>query len=166
MKIEYSKWDGTLHWHFEVEPLGEDMYGKWFGARPGEAIQRGEEPPVPGPGWACLVPHRGSWIAHFLAADDPQVDAFVYINVTDDPRLEWDAVRAIDLDLDVIGFRDRPVILDDEDEFEAHVTRFGYPDSTVVEARATAARLVKAVTRRSEPFGSASEPWIARVLNR
>lgn len=163
MKIEYSKWDGRRHWHFDVTVLGDDDYGTWYAAPVGGLIQRGDEPPFRGPGWACLVPHDGLWIAHFGVDRNPE-GVYVYINVTDEPRRTADRVMAIDLDLDVVGWRDGRVDLEDREEFETHIDLFGYPASTVVAARETSEELVEAVSSRREPFARASEPWGRRVI--
>ena len=165
MRIEYSKWDGRRHWHFEVEELGDDDYGRWYAAPAGGLLQRGEEPPFPGPGWACLVPHVGLWIAHFAIDRNPE-GAYVYINVTDEPRTNDDTVTAIDLDLDVIAWRDGRVEVEDVEEFELHAEVFAYPASTVAAARATADELVGALTRRQEPFGGAHQRWVDAISMR
>ena len=84
--------------------------------------------------------------------------------VTDEPRTTAAGVTAIDLDLDVIGWPDGRVVLDDADEFDLHTELFGYPDATVAAAQATADDLVAAVTARAEPFGSAWELWVRGVV--
>ena len=28
--VNYRKWPDTLHWHFTVYPLGNDLHGAWF----------------------------------------------------------------------------------------------------------------------------------------
>jgi len=33
--VRYSKWGGVDHWHFELEPLGQDRFGWWFFGRKG-----------------------------------------------------------------------------------------------------------------------------------
>lgn len=163
MKIEYSKWDRRRHWHFEVTPLGDDDHGTWYAAPIGGRIQRGDEQPLRGPGWACLVPHQGLWVAHFGVDDNPR-GAYVYINVTDEPQRTSDAVTAVDLDLDVVGWRDGRVDLEDGDEFERHIVHFGSPASTVSAARETAQTLLAAVSSRREPFGGAYTPWARKVV--
>lgn len=163
MRIEYSKWDGRRHWHFAVKPLGEDEHGHWYAAPVGGVIQRGDEPAFAGPGWACLVPHRGLWIAHFAVDDNPS-GTFVYVNVTDEPRVTDQAVEAVDLDLDVVGWRDGRVEVEDAEEFEEHSVLFGYPTATVVGALTTAQELMAAVASRQAPFDAAHEPWVRQVL--
>ncbi|HEX3828334.1 MAG TPA: DUF402 domain-containing protein [Sporichthyaceae bacterium] len=61
-----------------------------------------------------LVPAVGDWIATWRATHE----VMIYVDVTDAPRRDRDAIRAIDLDLDVLYWRDGRVTIDDEDEFE------------------------------------------------
>ena len=159
VRFEFTKWDGRLHWHCEVDVLGEDEHGLWLGVPEGRLLQRGDEEPVPCMGLVCLVPAQGRWIANFYAFGDNR--GTVYIDVTDEPKVDGDVVRAIDLDLDVIRFPDGRVILDDEDEFREHCTLFGYPDDTIAACEATARELLAAVTNHDEPFGTASDRWKA-----
>ena len=160
--MEYSKWDGRRHWHFDVDLLGEDSFGTWYGFPAGTLLQRGEEAPIASVGGACLVPREGWWVAHFALAPRPG-DAHVYINVTDQPRQSDEGVKAIDLDLDVVGWPDGRVELEDEDEFELHAAQYGYPAGHVETARATAQFLMTAVAAQEEPFRSAYEQWTRRV---
>jgi SAM-dependent methyltransferase len=160
VKVQYTKWDGRLHWHFDLDVLGEDAYGLWLAARPGCVLQRGSEPSrVERDGVACLVPHVGRWIAYFNLSNDPPV----YIDVTDLPVVADGIVRAIDIDLDVVRLPDGTVFIDDEDEFVEHQALFAYPPDVVAATRATADALAADVRGRVEPFGDASLPWLARV---
>ena len=159
MRVEYTKWDGRLHWHCDADLLGEDEHGLWLGLPSGRLLQRGDEEPVPCPGLVSLVPAHGRWIANFYVLGENS--GTVYVDVTDEPMREGDIVRAIDLDLDVIRFPDGRVVLDDEDEFAEHQKLFGYPPDIISAAEATARDLLTAVTNRDEPFGIASDRWAA-----
>ena len=161
MRVEYTKWDGRLHWHFDVDLLGEDEHGLWLAVPKGRLLQRGNEETVRCLGFVMLVPTHGNWMAAFYTAETPERDGHVYIDVTDRPQRDGDVVRAIDLDLDVIRLPDGQVVLDDEDEFQEHCTLFGYPAETISECEATASYLMAAVTNRDEPFGTAAERWKA-----
>ena len=162
MRLEFTKWDGRLHWHFDVDVLGEDEHGLWLSVPAGRPLQRGDEEPIPCQGIAVLVPARGHWIATFSLGEHR---GSVYVDVTDEPKRDGDVVRAIDLDLDVIRFPDGSVILDDEDEFREHCTLFGYPADTIATCEATARELMDAVTNRIEPFGIASDRWTALLAD-
>ena len=163
MRIEYSKWDGRLHWHFDLDMLGEDEHGLWLGGRRGCALQRGHEAPIfEQHGFVFLVPATGQWLASFSSASGA-TDVDVYVDVTDTPQRLADGVRAIDLDLDIVRWRDGRVIVDDEDEFLEHQRVFGYPPDVIAAAEATAAQLFDDVRARTEPFGDAPSAWLARL---
>lgn len=61
---------------------------------------------------------------------------------------DWDreVVRAVDLDLDLI--RRATGIIDDEDEFELHIDRFGYPKELIDRCRSELQRLRIAMDER------------------
>ncbi len=61
-------------------------------------------------------------------------------------------VRWIDLDLDVLRYRDRPAELLDEDEFAAHAQQYRYPAATIAGARTAAADLLDRASRGAIPF--------------
>jgi protein associated with RNAse G/E len=70
-------------------------------------------------------------------------------------------VRLVDLDFDVIVWRDRSVELVDEDEFEQHRVELGYPDELVAAARAESARVFEQVAAGVPPFSlSTAAPWM------
>ena len=160
IKVRYLKWDGRLHWHFDLELLGEDEHGLWLGAPPGCLMQRGEEPAKSAPhAFACLIPRDGCWTAYFNVAGDIEV----YVDVCDEPKRTDDVVETIDLDLDVLRWRDGRVTLEDEDEFIEHQAKFSYPPDVVIRTEETARHLLDLVRAKEEPFGTAAEPWLGRL---
>ena len=62
----------------------------------------------------------------------------------------------------MLRWRDGSVTLVDEDEFEDHRVRFGYPPELVKEAATTAAWLQEAVAERRPPFDRTGEVWLSR----
>ncbi len=77
--MRYTKWGGIDHWHFELEPLGQDEFGWWLFGRKGLYQQRGDEPPVLQPrDFVLLVPAEGCWTAYFNAEHDMEI----YVDVT------------------------------------------------------------------------------------
>lgn len=160
VKVEYTKWDGRAHWRFDLNELGTDAHGLWLGGERGCRLQRGDEAPIYAPhGFVCLVPTIGTWIASFYVDGD----VYVYIDVTNDPVRSGDCVKAIDLDLDVVRWRDGRVVIEDEDEFIEHRELFGYPNDVTAKAEATATDLAEVVRAGVEPFGTAPAGWLARV---
>ncbi len=158
--VRYSKWGGIDHWHFELEPLGQDRFGWWFFGRKGLPLQRGDEPPVlQRRDFVLLVPVQGCWTACFNAEDELEI----YVDVTTRPVLGAGTVTAVDLDLDVVRYLDGRVEVLDEDEFAEHQVQLAYPAELIRQARQTCDWLVGAVSSRAEPFGQAGTGWLARA---
>jgi uncharacterized protein len=163
VRLVFTKYDGSLHWHQTMRYLGEDEHGYWLGARPGSTAQRGSEPPVRYEGASVqLIPPGQWWTAVF---NDPPSSAEVYCDISTPP--EWvspDLVTMVDLDLDVVRLRrDGRVFIDDEDEFALHQVRYGYPRDVIANAEQAAALLVAAVNAGAEPFGSVAQGWLEKV---
>lgn len=160
VRVEYTKWDGARHWHFEVELLGADAHGTWFSGRPGIDLQRADEPPVTDvDGFVMLVPAEGDWIAFWNHLDEPAV----YVDVTNSPVMDSDAVRAVDLDLDVIAWRAGGVEIVDRDEFEQHQVALGYPSEVVAGAEKTALWLESRMREGRAPFDATGPAWLDRA---
>jgi len=158
--VRFTKWGGALHWHYELQRLGEDEHGVWVGAPIGTVLQRGHEPSsIEEQGWVGLVPWEATWSPLWNRTKEPEV----YVDVT--TRASWDGntVHMVDLDLDVVRHRDGSVAILDEDEFAEHQVALGYPAEVIAEAEATAAWLVEALTARVEPFGDVGAAWLRRL---
>ena len=159
-RLEFTKWGGTPHWHYDMRVLGTDSFGTWFGAHRGAEIQRGDEPPIQ---WPCdfvvLVPTAGTWVATFNAAGATEL----YIDITGPVSYDGTTIRADDLDLDVVRTRAGEVRLLDEDEFELHQRVYGYPADVVGAARASAAHLMREVSAGAEPFATRGSVWLAEL---
>jgi uncharacterized protein len=163
VRVEYTKYDGSLHWHHLAEYLGEDRHGIWLGAAAGTQIQRGTEPPVHFQhAFAQLFPAGGWWTAAFNAAPN---ETEIYCDITTPP--EWpeeDRVTMVDLDLDVLRVRpSQQVMLVDQDEFAEHQIRYAYPAEVIRQAERSAAWLQEAISGGAEPFAGAYRPWLEKV---
>ncbi|HLL68159.1 MAG TPA: DUF402 domain-containing protein [Micromonosporaceae bacterium] len=161
VRVVYRKYDGSLHWNHTGVRLGEDEYGYWVGTARGTLVRRGSEPPIPAAPHVLLFPRDGWWTACFNAAPHRTE---IYCDVSTIPRWADGEVNMVDLDLDVRRRRTGEVELLDEEEFAAHQVRFGYPPEVVEGARAAADWLAGAVKQRTEPFGSAYQPWLAHMI--
>jgi hypothetical protein len=160
--MRFTKWGGKLHWHYPVVSLGTDRHGWWLGGPEGTFFQRGDEAPIARPhDYVMLVPAEGDWIATWHMEGETEI----YVDVTTRPARRGDVIEAVDLDLDVIRFRDGRVVLDDEDEFAEHQVLLGYPPEVVAGARATADDLLARVGAATEPFGRVGPDWLARFSN-
>ena len=160
--MRFTKWGGRPHWRYDVELLGEDVYGRWAACRPGTSLRKADDPPKRQQWWfVMVVPHAGHWMAVWNETFKYEI----YVDVTGAP--EWSAgeVSAVDLDLDVVRWRDdgRVEVLD-EDEFDDHRVRLRYPADVVADARATTAWLVDAVASRREPFGDVGPRWLHEAI--
>jgi uncharacterized protein len=163
VRVVYTKYDGSLHWHHVMRHLGQDEHGVWLGAAAGSTTQRGQEPPIVlAQPFVQLIPAGVWWTATFNG--DPASNE-IYCDVGTPPQ--WpspDEVTMVDLDLDVLRLRaDQSILLDDEDEFAEHQVRYGYPAEVISNAEAAAAWLLDAVSAKAEPFGAAYRRWLEMV---
>ena len=163
IRVVYTKYDGSLHWHQTMRHLGEDEHGVWLGAEAGSTARRGNEPPItyeqPS---AQLIPPGQWWTAVFNAAP---ARTEIYGDIGTPPDwLSADKVTMVDLDLDVIRVRnDGRVLIVDEDEFAEHQVRYGYPADVVSQAEHAAAWLHQAISANAEPFESRYREWLQLV---
>ena len=164
IRLTFRKYDGSLHWHSVVRRLGEDEHGLWLGWRPGQQTARGSEPPftIETP-YVRLVRPEDWWCGTFYAAPH---NVEIYCDITTVAR--WtapDEITMIDLDLDVLRFRDEtPTFIDDEDEFLEHQVRYAYPPEVIAAARQSADSLFESVKADEEPFATAYHRWLALVV--
>jgi uncharacterized protein len=164
VRVNYRKFDGSLHWNLTMRRLGEDEHGVWLGLPRGGTCRKGTDGPliVYSQAHVILFPRDAWWTATFNAEPER---AELYCDITTPPR--WptpDEVTMVDLDLDVVRERDRPGprILD-EDEFAEHQVRYGYPADVIDEARRAADWLYRAAADGTEPFAGRYRAWLALV---
>ena len=158
--VRTTKWGGGRHWEFPVTVLGTDEHGTWAGAGVGTHLWRPAAEFSSQFDWVTLVPHEAPWVASFYDSVDQHVS--VYVDMTTPSVWDGRTVTMVDLDLDVILLRDGSLVLDDEDEFEAHQVELGYPAEVVELARRTADEVLAAVAARTEPFGAVGPAWLDR----
>ncbi len=161
VRVVYRKYGGALHWNHQARLLGEDEHGVWVGCPAGTSGRRGHEPLVT---WelpfVILFPRDAWWTASFNAHPH---GTELYCDVTTIPEWRDGEVTMVDLDLDVLRFRDGRLHLDDEDEFAEHQVLYAYPDDVISQAERSAAWLMGAVARFEGPFGGAHAPWLAEI---
>jgi uncharacterized protein len=151
-ELRLDKWDGTTSKTIPLEALESDDFGRWYRWPAGQVMTRRSGPPQRSRrDQLVLVPGEGSWVARW-ALDG---EFALYCDVTT-PVLTTSAgtLQAVDLDLDVVRYRDRRVAIIDRDEFEARRVSMGYPPEVVTQALLTADWLHGAVTGGHEPFAS------------
>jgi protein associated with RNAse G/E len=163
VRVDYHKYDGSLHWNLRMRRLGEDEHGVWLGLPANGTTRKGHNPAVTIPeAHVILFPRDDWWTATF---NDAPRSTEIYCDITTPP--EWpsqDAVTMVDLDLDVLRKRGTQLpLLVDEDEFAEHQVRYGYPAEVVAAASDAAERLMAAVGTGTGAFGGAHERWLALV---
>lgn len=161
--IRTSKYDGTLHWHYDAVDLGADEHGRWFALEPDDPYRRGDEPVRHAThGFVGFVPFAGGWSVEFNPT--PIGQSLVYVNVNTPARFDDGVISMIDLDLDVVRRPDGSIELLDEDEFVEHAASMSYPDRIVDLARSTAAAIWVALERGDEPYGTRGPLRMAHAL--
>lgn len=172
VRVVYTKYDGSLHWHYTMRYLGQDEHGIWLGSPPGLVARRGHDHKlIIDAAHVLLFPQgaqgaRGAreawWTAVFNA---PPARTEIYCDITTPARWpEPDEVTAVDLDLDVVRRRaDQRVAIVDVDEFDEHQRRYGYPAEVIQAAEQAADWLREAIITGAEPFAGAHRKWLAQV---
>lgn len=163
MRVVYTKYDGTLHWHHTMEYLGQDEHGVWLGARAGSTSRRGSKASVvleqP---YVGLMPSGQWWTAAFNG--EPS-DTEIYCDISTLPHWpDEHEVTMVDLDLDVVRVRPGPrVLVIDEDEFADNRVRYAYPAEVISQAEQAAAWLHAAISGGKEPFATTYRVWLDQV---
>ncbi len=161
VRVVYTKYDGSLHWHQYATRLGEDEHGVWLGCRAGSTAQRGHEPPITyESAFVLLFPRDAWWTAVFNAAPHRTE---IYCDISTVPRWQDGVVTMVDLDLDVVRRREGSLYVDDEDEFAEHRVRYGYPAEVVENAERAAQWLMRSIAERAEPFADGYREWLSLV---
>ncbi|GHD01246.1 DUF402 domain-containing protein [Zhihengliuella salsuginis] len=172
------KYDAGPHWVVPGVYLGADAAGHWIFQPAGSFVAR------PGAGFfadsdaVCLFPHQdgdgagsgsgvrtGDWVATFYDEGHPEAMR-VYIDVS--TAIGWRPlapsgweIHSVDMDLDVVGTVDAEAFIDDEDEFDEHTLRYGYPDWLVDRLRPAADELLAAVREGRGVFAADADTRIA-----
>ena len=150
MWLERTKWPDLPHYGIEGIELGEDSHGRWVGIPPEHPVFRGDEQlSVARHRAVVCVPHD-DWYMAYWPIDHP---VSLYVDIVTPPTWTARGATMVDLDFDVI-VRNGEVLLVDEDEFEEHRVRYGYPDDLTASARRATADILDRIQRREPPFGS------------
>lgn len=135
--IASTKFDGSLHYEYgaTLEEEGERIVRctvaagePWVGYRGEGRIQRTFT--------ALFFVDRWFNVFH---NHEPAGNRGIltYANVATPAEFDGETVRWTDLDIDIVVSERLGVTVDDEDEFEEHQDRFGYPDDLVERVLAT-----------------------------
>ncbi|WP_185996019.1 DUF402 domain-containing protein [Nocardioides campestrisoli] len=174
VRCEITKWGDRPHWSYEGVWLGADEHGEWLGfpvgtlfARPGHRFvtahdQVGLVPAaVDGtrPWWLATLHGEGAGTLPPLAGEP----VALYVDMTTPARWDGTTLRAVDLDLDVVGDVHGRVVVDDEDEFAEHQVLLGYPAEVVAAARASCAQVLAAASAGDPPYDGTHRRWLAEL---
>ena len=158
------KFDGRPHRQVTARLLGEDAYGTWLATPRGSVVSYHYGPRPIGrtkTDAVRLVTEGGWWMAMFLAEPARRE---IYCDVISPARWTGPAeITVVDLDIDLVRYRDGRVEVEDEDEFAEHRDELGYPPEIVAGALDGAAELRAALIRDDEPFASHYRGWLDRV---
>jgi uncharacterized protein len=160
LDVRFTKWGGGRHWEFLLRCLGVDEHGVWGVGDAGTRLWRPGAAFASESSWVTLFPHHAAWSASFY--DSPDQPIATYVDMTTVPQWTGATVTMVDLDLDVILLHDGSLVLDDEEEFEAHRVELCYPEELVHLARRSADEVLAAVWEGAEPFGSVGAAWLGR----
>lgn len=156
--LQSTKYDGSEHYRYPAQLVREE---------PGLIVL------YKGPG-TPVKSYRGSFLAKYHSLEFFWSDRYFnlsviwygnwqprmhYTNVATPARWDDGTVRYIDLDLDVVWFANGRVVLDDEDEFELHQRRFGYPQELIETAWASSHEVRAMIDRREPPFDGNAYNW-------
>ena len=164
VRIAMTKWGGTPHWELDAVYLGSDAHGDWVGAPAGTLNARPGARFVSEVDSVSLVPPSDGRLAtHIATFHQPGIWCDVYVDITTPAVWADHALRAVDLDLDVIRGNTGRVWVDDEDEFAEHRVSLGYPDELARAAMASCDRVHADVAAGRAPYDGSAEAWITRA---
>lgn len=162
--IDFRKYPDTEHWQYTMRRLTTDDHGLWLWAPQGTQTQRSGEPARPATNVFIKLIAPDAWHAPIWNAAGKYE---IYVDINTPGRWQGNRLRMIDLDLDVVRYRDGgEVAILDEDEFENHQTALGYPRQLVDGARNAAARIFVALETRAEPFDQVGAQHLAAAIAR
>ena len=162
MEYATEKWGGLPHYRGVVRYLGDDEFGCWLWGPVGRTIFRGDTPMFVTEQAALILIATDCWWtpSWWIGHNDVEI----YVNINTPVRREGDRFVSVDVDLDVVGFRDGRVEVVDQDEFVEHQRLFGYPRDVIDAAESAATAAHDLLRARVPPFdGVAAEQWAARA---
>ena len=164
--LERRKWPDAPHYGVVGSVLGEDAHGVWVGAGPGSLVVNPDGTERKGTLVVVWCVPRDDWFLVHVLRGHPDVD--VYIDICTPAVWNARGARVIDLDFDVVVWNDgraEEVELVDEDEFEDHRVRLGYPGELVAGARRAAQDVFERTRAGDAPFTvAAATRWLDLVV--
>jgi protein associated with RNAse G/E len=158
LAVHSTKYDGSLHYRYNVSIVRSEPGLLFVYLGPGAHVEsyRGEQ--LTTRHSLCLYWADRPYNLHVNWSSDWRPHSH-YINVATPARWDASTLHFIDLDLDVIWKADNALVLDDEDEFELHRERFGYPADLVAESWRSRAEVCTLIEQQTYPFDGSLYAW-------
>ncbi len=149
--LRATKYDGSPHWIQPFTVLSDDgnLLITRYRAKTPIFTSRGE---FRSPYDSTVYFWRDRWYNVFRLARPGCELSLWYCNVTTPPVVRAGTIEYVDLDLDVAVRPDGCIRILDEDEFEEHRRRYGYPPEVVERARRAAEEVAELARQRAFPF--------------
>jgi protein associated with RNAse G/E len=154
-----TKYDGSLHYRYPGTAVQEDTALLMLYCQPGIVCES-----YRGPLTASYHSLELYWSDRFYNLTEmwhpdcrPRMH---YVNIATPATWDDGTLRFIDMDLDVIWRAESgEVILDDEDEFELHQVRFGYPSDLIAQVQRSAEEVREMIAQSAYPFDGSLFAW-------
>jgi protein associated with RNAse G/E len=149
--LRATKFDGVAHWIQPFRVVSDDgtLLVTEYRARTPIYTSRGE---FRSPYDSRVYFWRDRWYNVFRLSRPGCALALWYCNVTTPPALYGTELTYVDLDLDVQVRPDGCIELLDEDEFEVHQRKYGYPEEVIESAERAADEVADLARRRRFTF--------------
>ncbi len=149
--LRATKYDGAAHWIQPFRVVSDDgtLLVTEYRARTPIYTSRGE---FRSPYDSRVYFWRDRWFNVFRLSRPGCSLALWYCNVTTPPTVEDSQINYVDLDLDVAVRPDGCIELLDQDEFDLHQRKYGYPVDLIQEAERAAGEVVELARLGSFPF--------------
>jgi len=156
--VHSTKYDGGDHYRYQAQIIREEPDFMLLYKAPGEPMSgyRGSFP-------AKYHTLEFYWSKHYYnmsvvwyADWKPRMH---YVNIATPATWHDGTLRFIDLDLDVVWFANGRVVLDDEDEFEQHQIKYGYPQDLIAQAWESTYDVRALIAKRAPPFDGNAYSW-------
>jgi protein associated with RNAse G/E len=154
--IHSTKYDGSLHNHFQAQLLDEGEWGwlTYLGMNQRVESYRG----IYTTRHHNLRWHwRDTWWDAMLIFDAQGRWLEWYCNVVTPPTMTNGVLTFVDLDLDIVWHRERGILIADADEFEAHAVQMAYPHDLIQRAWQTAQEVKQKILQREWRFAEAPQ---------
>jgi protein associated with RNAse G/E len=157
--LHSTKYDGSLHYRYAVEPLHRSETELITLCMPGTPVQSYRGQWTTSKTILSFFWKSRPWVLHVRWQNDWEPE-FLYVDITTATSWDEQTVRYIDLDLDVIlRHQTAEVELDDQDEFETHARQWNYPSALVKTCWSAVEDVRRMLQTQTHPFTPALFAW-------